>query len=279
MAGDEGPARPAVPVPAAGEPERSVDALDRENRILERRLRRLEANVRRMESFQDSNATLLTRLLNDLDQERARSQALLRNVLPQRVIDRLDAGEQRIADRHGDVAVLFGDFVGFTRIAAELAPADLVDELNVLFTGFDAICDERGIEKIKTVGDAYLAVAGLARSAADPAVAVADAALAMIDLLRRHPVDRAAWELRIGLHAGPIVAGVVGSSKFAYDVWGDTINVASRLQSTSEPGRVHVSAEIARRLGAAFELEPRGPVQLKGKGDAETYFLGGPRPA
>jgi adenylate cyclase len=252
--------------------------LERENRILERRLRRMESNVQRMEGFQDSNATLLTRLLNDLDQERARSQALLRNVLPQRVIDRLDAGETRIADRHEAVAVLFGDFVDFTRISARLAPGDLVEELDELFRGFDAICDELEVEKIKTVGDAYLAVAGLGRDGADgaePARAVADAAIRMLELVAGHAHDRARWQLRVGLHLGPVVAGVVGASKFAYDVWGDTVNVASRLQSTSEPGRIQVSAELAARLGDDYALEPRGVVDLKGKGDAETYFLVG----
>src|SRR5829696_6246380 len=134
--------------PAAKPPERPTD-LARENRILERRLQRLEANVRRMESFQDSNATLLTRLLADLDAEKVRSQSLLRNVLPQRVIDRLEAGEKRIADHHEDVSVLFGDFVEFTRISATLSPEQLVSELNELFRGFDGICDRLGIEKIK----------------------------------------------------------------------------------------------------------------------------------
>ena len=249
--------------------------LERENRILARRLQRLESNVRRMESFQDSNATLLTQLLDDLDRERARSQSLLRNVLPQRVIDRLEAGEAQIADRHDDVAVLFGDFVDFTRISAELPPSTLVDELNELFRGFDAICDELGVEKIKTVGDAYLAVGGLAPGS-DPessARAIADAALQMIRLVAGHSHERAAWRLRIGLHAGPIVAGVVGSSKFAYDVWGDTVNTASRLQSTSEPGRIHVSRQIADRLGDAYVVEARGSVELKGKGSTATCWL------
>ena len=249
--------------------------LERENRILARKLQRLESNVRRMESFQDSNATLLTRLLNDLDQERARSQSLLRNVLPQRVIDRLDAGEERIADRHDDAAVLFGDLVDFTRISATLPPAELVEELNELFRGFDAICDAVGIEKIKTVGDAYLAVGGLGPNGGGDAAAraVADAALQMLALVDAHPHERAAWRIRIGLHSGPIVAGVVGSSKFAYDVWGDTVNTASRLQSTSEPSRIQVSAEIAERLREAFAFEPRGSVALKGKGETETFWL------
>ena len=249
--------------------------LERENRILERRLRRMEANTRRLEDYQNSNATLLSKILNDLDQERARSQSLLRNVLPQRVIDRLEAGETQIADRHDEATVLFGDFVDFTRIAAALSPADLVSELSELFRGFDAICDEVGIEKIKTVGDAYLAVGGLVAGEGDPARAAAEAALRMIELVRAHSRERAAWKVRIGLHVGPIVAGVVGSSKVAYDVWGDTVNLASRLQSTSEPGRIQVSAALAGRLAGWFVLEPRGAVDLKGKGETETYFLVG----
>ena len=266
------------PNPEVGRPA----DLERENRILERRLRRLEANVQLMEGFQDSNATLLTQLLDDLDREKARSQSLLRNVLPQRVIDRLEAGEARIADRHDHVAVLFGDFVDFTRISAELSPAVLVDELNELFRGLDAICDDVGIEKIKTVGDAYLAVGGLG-GAADPvptevsARAVADAALRMLELVARHSHGRATWRLRIGLHAGPIVAGVVGASKFAYDVWGDTINVASRLQSTAEPGRIQVSRDLADSLDDGFLFEARGVVDLKGKGETETFYLVGRR--
>src|SRR5213593_998783 len=135
---------PEAPAPPATD-------LDRENRILERRLRRLEANVQRMEQFQESNSTLLSNLLEDLEAEKARSQQLLLNVLPQRIIDRLNAGETRIADRHDDATVLFSDFVGFTSISAALTPAVLVDELNHLFRAFDAICDANGVEKIKTV--------------------------------------------------------------------------------------------------------------------------------
>lgn len=252
--------------------------LERENRILERRLRRMEANVRRMEDFQDSNATLLTSLLNDLDEERARSQSLLRNVLPQRVIDRLEAGETRIADRHDDAVVLFSDFVGFTGISAELPAAELVADLDGLFRAFDEICIATGIEKIKTVGDAYLAVAGLDGSGPmESAVSTAEAALRMLDAVEARALGSVRWQARIGINAGPLVAGVVGSSKFAYDVWGDTVNVASRLETASEPGRIHVSANLAARLSGAYVLEPRGLVELKGKGPTQTFFLTGRR--
>jgi adenylate cyclase len=251
--------------------------LERENRILERRLHRLESNVQRMEEFQDSNSTLMSALLRDLEAERARSQRLLLNVLPQRIIDRLNTGETRIADRHEDATVLFSDFVGFTAISAALAPAVLVEELNALFRAFDAICDTNGVEKIKTVGDAYLAVGGLTGSGLDGAIAIAETALAMLDAIDRRTSAAADWRIRIGINTGPIVAGVVGVSKFAYDVWGDTVNVASRLESTSEAGRIQVSAELADRLSDRFTFEPRGPVDLKGKGAAETCFLTGRR--
>jgi adenylate cyclase len=251
--------------------------LERENRILERRLRRLEANVGRMEEFQESSSTILSGLLRDLEAERARSNALLLNVLPQRIIDRLNAGETLIADRHEEATVLFSDFVGFTAIAAQLTPADLVAELNTLFRAFDAICDAHGVEKIKTVGDAYLAVGGLAETDGDAAIAIAEAALEMIAAVEGRDSAKADWQIRIGIHSGPIVAGVVGASKFAYDVWGDTVNVASRLESTSEPGRIHVSDLVADRLREQFVLEPRGSIDLKGLGATETSFLVGSR--
>ena len=255
----------------------SATNLERENRILERRLRRLEANVQRMEEFNESNATLLSSLLRDLEAERARSQRLLLNVLPQRIIDRLNAGETLIADRHDDATVLFSDFVGFTRISSELAPSALVEDLNALFRGFDAICDANGVEKIKTVGDAYLAVGGLTGDPLEGAAAIAETALAMLETVERETERAADWQVRIGLNAGPIVAGVVGVSKFAYDVWGDTVNVASRLESTSQPGRIQVSAELADRLADRFAFEPRGSVDLKGKGARQTCFLVGRR--
>jgi adenylate cyclase len=235
-----------------GSSDRIPIDLERENRILERRLRRMEANVTRLESFQDSNSTLLSRLLEDLEVEKARSQQLLLNVLPQRIVDRLNAGESRIADRHEDVTVLFSDFVGFTAIAAALTPAVLIEELNELFRAFDAICDANGVEKIKTVGDAYLAVGGLAGSGLDGAIAVGEAALGMLDAVASRKGAAAQWQIRIGINTGPIVAGIVGASKFAYDVWGDTVNVASRLESTSEPGRIQAPAELASRLRKRF---------------------------
>ena len=264
---------------ASPERPRTIDELLRDNRILERRLRRLEGDIHQVEEFQDSNSTLLSRLLRDLEEERSKSQRLLLNVLPQRIIDRLAAGETLIADGHDDVTVLFSDIVGFTMISAATPPAELVQELNSLFSGFDAICDSVGVDKIKTIGDAYLAVGGLAGDGPGGEIAIADAALRMVDFVAERARGAAkgsaqrGWRIRVGLHAGPNVAGVVGTSKIAYDVWGDTVNMASRLETTSEPGRIHLSADLARRLEPGFVVERRGVVDLKGKGSAETYWL------
>ena len=214
----------------------------------------------------------------ELEVERARSRDLLLNILPQSIIDRLNGGERVIADRFDDVAVVFSDFVGFTEISARLPVATVVSSLNEMFSGFDAACAALGVEKIKTIGDAYLAAAGLPRSApesdsgstAGHIHAAADLALTMLSV-----VDAAGppWRIRIGIHNGPVVAGVIGTNKFVYDLWGDAVNVASRLEASSEPGRVQVSASIAAATTGAFVVEPRGQVNLKGKGSTETFFL------
>ena len=254
----------------------SADELDKENRRLTRRLQRLEANVRRLEEFQDSNTTLSSRLLVELEDERDRSERLLLNVLPQRIIDRLAGGETLIADRHDAVSVLFGDIVGFTEISSRLAPGLLIEELNAIFSAFDGICERTGVEKIKTVGDAYLAIAGL-DGGADHAAAVAEAALEMVEQIGARPRRGADWRIRIGLHGGPAVAGVIGTTKFAYDVWGDTVNVAARLEVASEPNRIHVSGTLAAQLEDRYTLSPRSTVEVKGKGLVETCFLIGRR--
>ena len=254
--------------------EPRVDDLRKENARLTRRVARVEATLREVEQIRDTNARLLDRIRGELDIERRRSHDLLLNVLPQAIIDRLGAGEGLIADRHEDVAVIFSDFVGFTEISSRLPVATVVSALNEMFSAFDASCEALGVEKIKTIGDAYMAAAGLPGSAGDHVRAAADLALAM-----RAAVATAGepWEVRIGIHRGPVVAGVIGTSKFVYDLWGDAVNVASRLETTAPPGRIQVSAAIASGLGDAFELEPRGPIELKGKGSTEAFFLLGRR--
>jgi class 3 adenylate cyclase len=253
-----------------------VEALRRENRLLSRKLARLTENTRQLEAMRDGNATLLSRLMQELETERARSRELLLNVLPHQIVERLESGETNIADRFDELAVLFSDFVGFTTISGELPVAVLVEELNHLFSEFDALSADLGVEKIKTIGDAYLAVAGLGEGASDPIAAVCDLALGMLEAVDRVRATAAAdWRIRIGVHAGPAVAGVIGTRKFVYDVWGDTVNVASRLESTSEPGRIHVSDAVVTALEGRYRFEPRGEIELKGKGAARTSFLTG----
>jgi class 3 adenylate cyclase len=258
-------------------------ALRKEAARLARRVGQLETTLREVELLRDANTGLIERIMAELEVERARSRDLLLNILPQSIIDRLNGGERLIADRFDDIAVVFSDFVGFTEISARLPVATVVSSLNEMFSGFDSACAALGVEKIKTIGDAYLAAAGLPRS--DPESdsgltaghihAAADLALTMLSV-----VDAAGppWRIRVGIHNGPVVAGVIGTNKFVYDLWGDAVNVASRLEASSEPGRVQVSASIAAATSGAFVVEPRGQVDLKGKGSTETFFLVGRAP-
>ena len=244
--------------------------LRKANLRLARRVHRLEATTRHLEQIRDTNGRLLERLMTELDAERAKSLALLLNILPQPIIDRLNSGEKVIADRYDEVSVLFSDFVGFTTISSRMPVAELVVQLNALFSRFDALCEDLGVEKIKTIGDAYMAAAGLPGTRPDHAVAMAEMALGMRDVVREVGET---WQVRIGVHTGPVIAGVIGSRKFVYDLWGDTVNVASRMESNSTPDRIQVSAPVAAAVGKAFSLESRGQVELKGKGLAEAYFL------
>jgi adenylate cyclase len=264
--GQSTPAPLAEPTPA----DLSPDELRRDRARLLKRVGRLETVLQNVEQIRDTNARLLDRLMGDLEAELARSERLLLNILPQPIIDRLNAGEQAIADRYDDVDVVFGDLVGFTEISGSLTAADLVSSLNELFSAFDAACAELGVEKIKTIGDAYMAAAGLPGTTSDHLRAAADLTLAM-----RAAVEAAGppWQIRIGLHSGPAVAGVIGTSKFVYDLWGDAVNVASRLETTAPPGRIQVSERVMRALDDEFEFEPRGEIELKGKGLSQTFFL------
>jgi adenylate cyclase len=212
--------------------------------------------------------------LRRIEDETAKFERLLLTILPRQVIGRLNEGEAMIADRFEDVSVLFADLVGFTEHSARIAPAAIVEYLSRLFSEFDALARELSVEKIKTIGDAYMAVAGLPDPHPDPFVAIAKMALGMIDRLGRVN-GHFGWplQIRIGIHSGPVIAGIIGMNRFIYDVWGDTVNVASRLEAYSLPNRIHVSQETARHLVGPFTLEPRGSIDVKGKGKLETFFL------
>jgi adenylate cyclase len=186
----------------------------------------------------------------------------------------LHGGETTIADHLSNVTILFSDLVGFTKLSSRLSAADLVRLLNGLFSEFDRLALSLGVEKIKTIGDAYMVVGGLPEPRADHAHAVADMALGMIETIVRMNRDLPTpLQMRIGMHSGEVVAGVMGTHKFAYDIWGDTVNVASRMESHSAPNRIQISAATRQHLHKHFRLEPHGSVDIKGKGTMETYFL------
>ena len=212
--------------------------------------------------------------LDRLDAEKRRAEALLDNILPAAVIARLSRGERTIADRIEPVTVLFADIEGFTRIAARLSPVRLVTDLDRLVSAFDELATVLGVEKIKTVGDAYLAVAGVPEPRADHADAAAELAWRMNETATAlGPELGADYRLRVGLHSGPVLAGVIGRRKFSYDVWGDTVNVASRLQQLSVPGEVTISSATAAALGSRWRTLPLGEVELRGRGGFETHRL------
>ena len=218
--------------------------------------------------------------LAELENEKAKSEALLLNILPAEIVNRLSAGETVIADQFEETTILFADLVGFTGISSMISPAKLVKYLNGLFSQFDALTQTLGVEKIKTIGDAYMAAAGLPEPRPDHAAAAAELALAMCaKVAELRESSNMPWQIRIGLHSGPVVAGIIGTHKFVYDVWGDTVNQASRYESASEPGRIHISQSVANALAANYDVESRGSIHLRGKGTVESYFLVGPKAA
>jgi guanylate cyclase len=209
-----------------------------------------------------------------LAEANARSERLLLNILPAPIAERLKAEESPIADRVDEVTVLFADVVGFTPLAQRLSPDELVLLLDRLFSSFDDLSERFGLEKIATIGDCYMAVSGLPQAGADHVAAAADMALAMRDTLSRHLVPGVGQlQMRFGLATGSVVAGVIGKRKFRWDLWGDTVNTASRMESHGEPGMIHVTADIYRALANRYEFRRRGEIPIKGKGQMETYFL------
>ncbi len=205
-----------------------------------------------------------------LDRLHRENKRLLLNVLPEPIAEKLKNQEGILAERFEDVSVLFTDIVGFTPLSARLSPTDLLELLNRIFSEFDELAAERGLEKIKTIGDAYMVAGGLPEPHQDHLAAMASLSLEM------HKIVSKAFDglsLRVGLHVGSVIAGVIGRRKFIYDVWGETVNTASRLESHGAPDRVHVSHCVYERLKDRFGFEPRGSIELKGRDPMETYFL------
>jgi len=202
------------------------------------------------------------------------NEALLLNVLPAPIANRLREGEQSIADGFAEVTVAFADLVGFTAMSAAMPPAEVVSLLNGLFSRFDEAARELGIEKIKTVGDAYMAVCGLPEPVPDHAQRMVRMAIRMVHITREHALEhKVAMRLRVGVNSGPVVAGVIGKSKYIYDLWGDTVNLASRMESGGVPDSIQVTRPVYEALRDHFVFEARGPIEVKGKGSVEAWLL------
>lgn len=214
---------------------------------------------------------------HELVGEQRKSERLINAILPKKIADELRNSERMIADRHPEVTVLFADIAGFTPWASQQDPELVVSLLEKIFSRFDACVAAAGAEKIKTIGDAYMVISGAPDARSDHAHVIVGLALKLLD-----EVDHVREEtgipvnLRVGIHTGPVIAGVIGALRFSYDVWGDTVNTASRMESHGEPGRIQASRETRDKTGDAFAWEPRGAVYIKGKGEMETWWLRGP---
>lgn len=218
----------------------------------------------------------INRTEKELQRQYQRSEDLLANILPASVAEELKNRPDTIARGFSDVTLLFADIVGFTKLAQKLSPRELVELLNQVFSRFDLLVERLGLEKIKTIGDEYMLVGGLPEPSRGHAAAVAEAALQMMEAIEKiNEKTGRDLSIRIGIHSGEVVAGVIGTRKFSYDVWGDTVNTASRMQSQSSPGAIQVSEVSYEKLKHAYEFKSRGLLRVKGKGKMKTWYLTG----
>jgi class 3 adenylate cyclase len=223
-------------------------------------------------------------LTRNLNQERAKSDSLLLNILPASIADELKTKDAVSPRHYQSASVLFTDFVGFTQIAEGMSPEELIAELDACFSRFDAIARKHNLEKIKTIGESYMAVGGVPAAnrshAVDSVLAALEVQRFMIELAeKKKKQNQPCWQLRLGIHTGPLVAGVIGREKFAYDVWGDTVNTASRLESSGVAGRINISGTTYEQVKGFFDCEYRGKVSAKHKGEIDMYFVNGIQPS
>ena len=210
----------------------------------------------------------------ELRHQRQRSELLLLSVLPQQIAERLKRGEKNIADSFAEATVLFADIANFTELSARTSPIELIELLNEIFSAFDTLADNHHLEKIKTIGDAYMVVGGVPTAMPDHLSAIADMALDMHRAIAQYKThDGKSISLRVGIHTGPVIAGIIGNRRFGYDLWGDTVNIASRMESQGEVGRTQVTDIVYQRLKKRYEFEKRGTIDIKGKGEMTTYWL------
>lgn len=241
--------------------------LERQNEVLEKKV------IERTSELEEKNR-IVEQDREIILEERQKSDKLLRNILPDSIASRLKSGEEMIADHFDEVSVFFSDIVGFTHLSKSMKPNDLVNLLNELFSEFDALADLHGLEKIKTIGDAYMCVSGLPIPAQDHATKMASFAIDIVDKIQElNKKNNAKLAVRIGVHSGPVVAGVIGHRKFAYDLWGETVNIASRLETQGVSMKIYCSEEFKNLVGAPFEFDPIGKIELKGIGPKKVFHM------
>ena len=237
------------------------------------------------------NASLANKRFHDQEQayleiiqsEREKSDKLLQSILPVKIAEELKENGSVKPLLFNSVSVLFTDCIGFTRVSEQMLPHELVDELDGLFSQFDAVCQRNRMEKLKTIGDAYMCAGGLPLRNCTHAVDACLAALEFRDFMLQMAeikkyLNKPFWELRIGVHSGPVIAGVIGTKKFAYDIWGDTVNTASRMESAGEPGKVNISEDTYNLVKEFFNCDYRGKIEAKGKGEVDMYFVNDIKP-
>ncbi|MBW4678826.1 MAG: DUF3365 domain-containing protein [Microcoleus vaginatus WJT46-NPBG5] len=239
-----------------------IGRLRQTSKELERRV------IERTAQLQETN--------QELTSEQEKSERLLLNILPQPIADQLKQGHHTIADWFSEVTVLFADIVGFTQLSDRISPTELVNVLNEIFSGFDRLTEKYGLEKIKTIGDNYMVAGGLPTQRPDHAEAIAEMALDIQQEIEQfNAKHKAELSIRIGINTGPVVAGVIGTKKFIYDLWGDAVNTASRMESHGIPGAIQVTESTYERLQDKFAFKERGVMEIKGKGQMTTYLLTG----
>lgn len=209
------------------------------------------------------------------ERQEASATKLLESIFPISIANRLKKSSDAIADRCDFASILFADIQGFTAISGKLPPDKLVHDLDIIFSKLDDLCSQYGCEKIKTIGDSYMAVSGVPIPSDDHAVQIVRLALAMRELSHDLTLGDQPITFRIGIHSGPVVAGVIGKSRFAYDLWGDSVNTASRMESVAPPGAIQISSDTASLVRDAFVLESRGKITIKGKGEVATWLVTG----
>ncbi|MEM9771394.1 MAG: adenylate/guanylate cyclase domain-containing protein, partial [Cyanobacteria bacterium P01_D01_bin.73] len=230
----------------------------------------LQINVRKLER----EVARRKRTEKILLEEQRKSEKLVLNILPKAIAEQLKYAPGAIAERFDDVSILFADLVDFTRLAGEMRPVELVALLNEIVSEFDGLVERHGLEKIKTIGDAYMAVGGLPNPSEDHPQAIANLAMDMQDRIKRYSAGHdLRLSLRIGINTGPVIAGTIGRTKYAYDLWGDAVNVASRMESRGAAGKIHISESTYLRIKNRYDITPRGEVPIKGKGYLNTYWL------